>query len=263
LTSRPTNGMNCDELMQPDQPEIPGLYLGLEFPEPPPGRPFVFINMVASVDGKTTVDGSERGLGSDADKRVFYELRANADAVLNGANTLRISGSSSLVHDTDLVEWRREHNSRPQALGAVITASGDLPLDARFFTSREFEAVIFVSRSAPAERIERIRATGRTVHLISEGDQGVADAVRILHDQYGVRRLLCEGGATINAALIHQNLADELFLTIAPKIAGGRDNLTAVEGEPYHRDTMPPLTLVSWHHHPPTGEVFTRWRFVR
>jgi 2,5-diamino-6-(ribosylamino)-4(3H)-pyrimidinone 5'-phosphate reductase len=249
--------------MQSGQPEIPGLYLGLEFPEPPPGRPFVFIDMVASVDGKTTVDGSERGLGSEADKRVFYELRANADAVLNGANTLRVSGSSSLVHDTDLVQWRRAHMSRPQALGAVITASANLPLDAGFFTSREFEAAIFVSRSAPAERVERIRATGRAVHLISEGDQGVADAVRILHDEYGIRRLLCEGGATINAALIHQNLADELFLTITPKIAAGRDNLSVVEGAPYHRDTMPALTLISWYHHPPTSEVFTRWRFTR
>lgn len=242
---------------------IPGLYLPLEFPEPLPRRPFVFIDMVASVDGKTTVDGSERGLGSEADKRVFYELRANADAVLNGANTLRVSGSSSLVHDADLVEWRRAHMPRPQALGAVITASGNLPLAVPFFTSRAFEAAVFVSRSAPAERIERIRATGRAIHLIAEGDQGVADAVRILHDEYGVRRLLCEGGATINAALIHQGLADDLFLTIAPKIAAGRDNLSAVEGEPYHRDTMPGLTLISWHHHPPTGEVFTRWRFVR
>jgi 2,5-diamino-6-(ribosylamino)-4(3H)-pyrimidinone 5'-phosphate reductase len=242
---------------------IPGLYLPLDFPQPLPGRPTVFIDMVASVDGKTTVDGSERGLGSEADKRVFYELRANADAVLNGANTLRISGSSSLVHDADLIEWRRTHNSRAQALGGVITASGDLPLDASFFTSREFEAAVFVSRAAPPERIERLRQTGRAIHLISEGDQGVADAVRILHDEYGVRRLLCEGGATINAALIHQQLADELFLTIAPKIVAGRGNLSVVEGAPYHRDTMPPLTLISWHHHQPTGEVFTRWRFTR
>jgi riboflavin-specific deaminase-like protein len=242
---------------------IPGLYLGLAFPEPPPGRPFVFINMVASVDGKTTVDGSERGLGSAADKRVFYELRANADAVLNGANTLRISGSSSLVRDADLVEWRRAHMPRPQGLGAVITASADLPLDAPFFTSRDFEAAVFVARTAPPERIQRLRQTGRAVHLIAEGNRGVTDTVRILHEAYGVRRLLCEGGATINAALIHQGLADELFLTIAPKIVAGRDSLSVVEGEPFHRDTMPALALISWYHHQPTGEIFTRWRFVR
>lgn len=240
---------------------VSGLYLNLTFPEPPAGRPYLLINMVASVDGKTTVDGSERGLGSEADKRLFYELRAHVDCVFNGANTLRISGSSSLVHDPDLVAWRRQHMPRPQALAAVITASADLPLDARFFTSDEFEAVVFVSASAPAERVARLRAAGRAVHLVTPGDAGAADALRVLHERYGVRRALCEGGATLNAALIRLGLADELFLTIAPKVVGGRDNLTVVEGEPYHRDAMPPLDLVAWHHHPPTGEVFTRWRF--
>jgi riboflavin biosynthesis pyrimidine reductase len=86
--------------------------------------------------------------------------------------------------------------------------------------------------------------------------------LRILRADYGVRRLLCEGGGTLNAEFIRLGAADEMFLTIAPKIVGGRGNLTAVEGEPYGRDTMPPLGLVSWHHHPSTGEVFARWRFL-
>lgn len=242
---------------------IDGLYRDLTFPDPPPERPFVYINMVASVDGKSTVEGSERGLGSEADKRLFYELRAHADAVLNGASTLRVSGSSSLVHDDDLKRWRQQHTGRAQALAAVLSASGDLPLDAPFFTSKAFEAMVFVAGSAPPERLERLRATGRAVHLIGEGVDGVADAVAILHAQYGVRRLLCEGGATVNAALIRLGLADQLFITISPKIAGGRDNLTVVEGEPYDRETMPGLDLLAWHHHPPTGEVFTRWQFRR
>src|SRR5262249_28060575 len=142
--------------------------LDIDFPEPPPGRPFLYINMVASVDGKSTVEGSERGLGSEADKRLFHELRVHADVVLNGANTLRISGSSSLVREPDLVEWRQAHMPNPQALGAVMTASGNLPLDAPFFTSREFEGVVFVSRSAGAERVARLRAAGRPVHEVSE-----------------------------------------------------------------------------------------------
>lgn len=240
---------------------IAGLYLDISLPEPPPGRPFVYINMVASVDGKITVDGSERGLGSDADKRLFYELRAHADAVLDGANTARISGSSPLVHDDDLKRWRLDHGRTPQALGVLITASADLPLDRPFFTSAAFEAVVFVAETAPAERLAALRATRRPVHLVPHGRGAVAEMVRVLHDQYGVRRLLCEGGATLNAEFIRLGLADELFITIAPKIVAGRNALTAVAGEPYGRADMPLLDLVSWHHYPPTGEVFTRWRF--
>lgn len=242
---------------------VNGWYLSLDFPAPPSDRPFVYINMVATVDGKITVDGSERGLGSEADKRLFHELRAHADAVLDGARTARVSGASPRVRDPDLIAWRRAHGKPPHPLGVLITASGDLPLDTPFFTSREFEAVVFAAESVPAERLAALRAAGRPVHVVPASRAAVAAMLRILRSQYGVARLLCEGGGTLNAELIHLKSADELFLTIAPKIAGGRDNLTPVEGEPFHRDTMPRLDLVHWRHYPPTGEVFTRWRFRR
>jgi riboflavin biosynthesis pyrimidine reductase len=240
---------------------IDGLYLALTFPEPPPDRPFVYINMVASVDGKTTVEGSERGLGSAADQRLFRELRAHADAVIDGATTARVSGASPALPE-DIRQWRRAHGLPPLPLGVLITASGNLPLDLPFFTSPEFAAVVFVSADAPAARLDALRATPRPVHTVTPGIQGVADMARILRDRYGVRRLLCEGGATLNAQFIRLGIADELFLTIAPTIVGGRDTLTPVAGDPYGRADMPRLRLLSWHHHEPTGEVFTRWAFV-
>src|SRR5690348_5438186 len=100
---------------------ISGLYLDLTFPAPPSERPFVYINMVASVDGKITVEGSERGLGSEADKRLFYELRAHADAVLDGAATARVSGASPRIRDEDLRAWRLEHGLPEYPLGVLIT----------------------------------------------------------------------------------------------------------------------------------------------
>ncbi len=242
---------------------ISGWYLSLDFPDPPPNRPYVYLNMVATVDGKITVDGSEQGIGSDADKRLFHELRAHADAVLDGARTARVSGASPRVRDPDLIAWRRERGKPPHPLGVLITASGNVPLDTPFFTSREFEAVVFAAESVPAERLAALHAAGRPVHVVPAGRAAVAAMLRILRSQYGVVRLLCEGGGTLNAELIHLHSADEFFLTIAPKIAGGRDNLTPVEGEPFHRDSMPALDLVHWRHYPPTGEVFTRWRFRR
>ncbi len=242
---------------------IDGLYLSLIFPEPPPDRPFVYINMVATVDGKITVDGSERGIGSEADKRLFYELRAHAGAVLDGAATARLSGASPRVRPPDLQRWRRDRGQAAHPLGVLLTASGNLPLDSAFFTSEAFEAAVFAAETIPAERLAALRHTRRPVHLVPAGDSAVPAMLQVLHQQYGVQRLLCEGGGTLNSTFIHQGLADELFLSIAPKIAGGRDNLTAVEGEPFHRDTMPALELMSWHHHLPTGEVFTRWRFQR
>lgn len=243
--------------MQPD-------YLStLRFPNPPADRPYVYINMVASVDGKITVEGSEQGLGSDVDKRLFYELRGLADAVLDGAATARISGASPRIRFDDIVAWRREQGLAPHPLGVLITASGDLDTSKSFFTSRQFAGVVFAAETMPPDRLERLRAAGRPVHVVPTGIAAIGEMLRVLRNEYGVRHLLCEGGGTVNAQFFHLDAADELFLTIAPLIVGGRENLTAVEGDPFIRNTVPRLALRSWQIHEPTGEIFTRWAVHR
>src|SRR5947209_19137272 len=122
---------------------IAGHYSALELPEGDAERPFVYVNMVASVDGKSTVDGSERGLGSPDDQRMMRELRVHADAVMNGANTLRVSGSSPRVRAPELKALRKERGLAPQPLGVLVTRSGDVPLDVPFFTAHDFDAVVF------------------------------------------------------------------------------------------------------------------------
>lgn len=248
----------------PDTSSIDGLYLALELDDAPGDeRPFVYINMVASVDGKIAVEGSERGLGSDADKRLFYELRGRADAVLNGGTTARTSGSSPRVRPEDVRTWRIERNLPAHPIGVLITESGQVPFDGPFFTDPTLRCVVFASRSIVASPLERLRAAGRPVHLIPGGVEGIGEMLRVLRQQYDVRRLLCEGGGTVNAGMVRLGAADELFLTIAPKIVGGHDIPTIVEGAPFGRADMPPLDLLFWQHHRPTGEVFTRWRFRR
>lgn len=237
----------------------PDYLASLTFPDPPADRPYVYINMVASVDGKITVEGSERGLGSEVDQRLFHELRGHADAVLDGAATARASGSSPRIRFADIVAWRQERGLPPHPTGVLISASGDLDTSASFFTSRQFEAVVFAGETMATERLERLRSTGRPVHIVPTGVAAIGEMLHILRAEYGVRRLLCEGGGTINAQFFHLNGADELFLTVAPWIVGGRENLTPVEGDPFVRATMPRLTLRAWQLHEPTGEVFTHW----
>ncbi len=238
-------------------------YRALAFPAPPPDRPYLYINMVASADGKVTVDGSERGLGSSGDKRMMQELRAHADAVINGATTLRISGSSPLVRPADLQALRRELGRAPQPLGVVISASGDLPLDVPFFTSKEFDALVIVTERTPADRVARLRETGRHVEVVPARPGNGEAIAGLLRRDYGVRYALVEGGPTLNATLFHANVVDELFVTCAPWIVGGKESLTAVEGEPFHRQTMSRLRLRDLLHSAPTDEIFLRYTVER
>ena len=98
-------------------------------------RPFVFLNMVASVDGRATIAGRSRALGSDADTLLLTELRALADAVLIGSGTLRAEGYGKLVGNPERVARRVAAGRAPTPPAVLLSRSLDLPWDAGLFAA--------------------------------------------------------------------------------------------------------------------------------
>ena len=244
------------ELTKPD-------YTSLELPPPPDDRPYVLINMVMSADGKVVVEGTEQGIGSKVDQRLMRELRVNADVVLNGANTLRASGSSSRVGDPVLEHLRIERGKPRLPVAATITATGDLPLERIFFTARDFDAVVYASAETPAAKRKAIEATGRPVVSLPKRAP-VKAMLRHMRRDLGADVLLCEGGPTINAQLFEQGLVDEYFVSSGPVIVSGAETLTPVEGaNPFTRKTLPQLELVWAVPNPETSEIYCRYRVKR
>jgi 2,5-diamino-6-(ribosylamino)-4(3H)-pyrimidinone 5'-phosphate reductase len=183
-------------------------------------RPYLAINMVATLDGHAAVNGSAVGIGSSADKRLMRELRAEADVVLHGAGTVRADPLSARVPPA-LVEQRLARGLSRQPLGAIVTRSGSLPAEHPYYESA---TVIYITSDAepgvqrPEVEICRVA--------------GVDDVVNDLARR-GARRILCEGGPTLNASLFQADLVDEVFLTIAPKLVGGENPLTIIKGPPF------------------------------
>lgn len=238
-------------------------YTSLDLPGPPAGRPYVLINMVSSADGKVVIEGTEQGIGSKVDQRLMRELRVNADMVINGATTLRASGSSPRLGDEALEKLRIDRGLPRSPLGATISRSGDLPLDKIFFTAGDFDTVVFLSESAPVDRRAAIAATGRRVVDLPEGRE-IEEMLRVMREELSVRVLLVEGGPTLNAQLFEIGAVDELFLTLGPVVVGGKHTITTVEGEAhYTRETAPRLSLVSAVANDDTDEVYLRYRLRR
>lgn len=237
-------------------------YLDITFPEAPAERPYVIVNMVGSLDGKAVITGTEQGLGSRADKDRMQELRAQADAVLNGASTLRKSGASSRVREAALVAWRRERGKREQPLGALITTEGKFELAGPYFNG-SLEAVVFAT-AMDAPRRADVEARGPRVVEIPEGSPGVLAALSYLRQECGVGLLLCEGGPATNAALLAAGALDELFLTLSPMLVGGEETPTILEGErPASEDDVTRMEAVSVLGNPETGELYLRYRVRR
>ena len=239
-------------------------YTRLEFGPPPAERPYVLLNMVTSIDGKAVVEGSEKGLGSKTDQRLMRELRTNADVILNGAGTLRASGTSPRLGGDAALEQLRLDAGRPRfPTAAVISRSGNLPLDATFFRAGDFDAVVYLSESATAEARRAVIAAGRPVVGVPAGHE-VRVALAHMRHEMGADVLLCEGGPDLNGQLFAIDAVDEFFLTLGPVVVSGRDSKTPVEGDlPFARETLPRFSLVSCIANEETSEVYLRYRRVR
>jgi riboflavin-specific deaminase-like protein len=208
-------------------------------------RPYLAINMVTTVDGRAALNGSAVGIGSASDKHLMRELRAEADVVLHGAGTVRADPLSARV-PAEMVEQRLAHGLSPQPLGAIITRSGNLPQKHPYYDSA---TLIYITTDHP------IAVSAPTVEVCRV--QTVEQAIRDL-GRHGARRVLCEGGPTLNAALFEANLVDEIFLTIAPKLIGGENPLTIIKGIAL---ATIPLELRSLVEH--QGELFVHYAIRR
>jgi riboflavin-specific deaminase-like protein len=204
---------------------ISGLGLGERTPE---GRPYVVVNFVATADGKASFEGRSGPLGDEVDQAIFHRLRTQVDAVLVGSGTLRAEPYGRLVRDPELRAARQAEGLAPDPLAVVVTRSLNLPLDRPLFQDPEQATLLFTSSEEEVEGV----GPGVTTARLEPGELTLTRVLETLRSQHGVRSVLCEGGPTVFGVLLGEERVDELFLTLAPKIAGGGEAPTIVEGMP-------------------------------
>ena len=194
----------------------------------PVGRPWVLVNMVASVDGATAVDGRSGPLGGEADRRLLGVLRGLADVVLVGAGTVRAEGYGP--PRTPVAEVGERRADRGQAVRprlAVVSGRADLDPSAALFADRDPDdppPLVYTSTDVPPDRLVGLYGVAEVV--ATDGAPEVAAVVADLHDR-GVGIVLCEGGPSLVAQLCSAGLVDELCLSVSPLIVGSGSGLLA------------------------------------
>jgi riboflavin-specific deaminase-like protein len=179
-------------------------------------RPYLILNFATSLDGRAAIEGRSGPIGSATDTEMLQRLRTRVDAVMIGAGTMRAERYGRIVSNPDLRAYRERTGLAHDPLGVIISNRLELPWDAGLFTDGGGRVVIFTaSEQEPPET-----ATPVTVVRHPEGVE-LDRALEWLRKERGIRSVLCEGGPTLHGRLREGGLADELFLTIAPKIAGG------------------------------------------
>lgn len=198
-----------------------------------PGRSTVIANFVSTLDGVVALDrfgatgGRDVSGAFEPDRFVMGLLRATADAVLVGAGTVRASRSGdwtpARIHPPSteaFTGWRRDLGLSTAPTTVIVTATGELPMD-RLRLAGPGNPVLVVTTEPGSGRLSGVtRETGIEVVAISAGGTVPPEALLDLLHARGISLVLSEAGPTLFGELLAANAVDELFLTLAPQLAG-------------------------------------------
>lgn len=180
--------------------------------------PYVTLSSATSLDGYLdTADPPRLTLSNEADFDRVDGVRAQNDAILIGARTVRRDNPRLLVRSPDR-QSRREAAGLPHSPWKVtVTETGDLDPRAEFFTTGDTPKLVYCPTSVAARIRQRL---GHTALVVALGASvTMTDLVADLADR-GIRELMVEGGATVHTQFLAANLVDELHLVVAPLFVG-------------------------------------------
>ncbi len=218
LLPDPAEGLTATELAA----EVPG--------GAPDDRPFLLVNMIATADGRATIAGRTGPIANRADYELFHALRTRVDAVMVGAETVRVESYGPM---------------EPAAV--LVSRSVQVPPTVGLLSAPDNRVVVLTP--SPDAALEPCAAQ---VEYLRDD---LAAGVRRLRSELGLRSVLCEGGPQLLGDLLHAGLVDELHLVIAPMLAGGAGPKTIVTGAAL--DPPADLRLLSLHES--GGYLFLRY----
>lgn len=210
-------------------------------------RPYVLINVAASVDGK--IDSIERrgaAMSSERDRARVDALRASVDAVMVGGRTLLQEDPRLTVRSAELRAERAARGEPENPAKVGVVSRPDLRPDCRFLSVGPARILLFTCGSDSDWGWLRDRHV--EVHTSGDSRVDLAWALETLAD-LGIRRVLVEGGGTLNFELLRLGLVDEVRVFVAPLVLGGASAPTLADGAGLVRDQaikLRPAEVEQW-----------------
>jgi riboflavin-specific deaminase-like protein len=204
-------------------------------------KPAVFCNYAMSADGKiSTADRKGSGFASREDRRRMEAIRARADVIVVGAETVRRDDPPFHLRSPEAVRERMASGRRPHPDLCILSRSGRLSAGLRL--GQQGLQRVFVATAAPVFALPRgWKARTELIRLADPPDMAalVAELAAC-----GFRQILVEGGGTVNALFFEAGLVDEIYMTLCPVILGGAAAPTPVAGTGFSFDRRLRLELM-------------------
>jgi 2,5-diamino-6-(ribosylamino)-4(3H)-pyrimidinone 5'-phosphate reductase len=197
-------------------------------------RPYVILSAAITLDGKLGVKNKRTKLSSKNDKIRVHKLRSKVDAIIIGKNTVNL--------DNPLLTVRYTKGKNP--IRIILDSLGTIKSNSKIIqTCNKVPTIIVVSEATSEKNLQRLGKF--SVELIKCGKNSV-DIPKLLRTllKKGVKKILLEGGGTVNWSFVKKNIIDEAIVTLAPYIVGGKNTISLVEGIGFKNlDNATKLTL--------------------
>ena len=184
-------------------------------------RPYVILSAAMTLDGKIETKMSKLKLSSKKDTVRVHKLRAKVDAILIGKNTLEI--------DNPTLSVRHTVGKNPTRI--ILDSHGTIKSSSKILqTCDKIQTIIVTTNLISAANLSRLRKFPIQIITCGNSSVNISKLLKILHNK-GIKKIIVEGGGTINWSFLKHGLVDELIITIAPYILGGSNSKTLVEGD--------------------------------
>ncbi len=186
-------------------------------------QPYILLSAAMSIDGKIASRTGDPELSDEQDWKEVHKIRSKMDAIMVGKETI-------LKDNPKLHIKFHEHKGYYRI---VLDSNLTIPLDSNVivFQPEIYPTIICTTEGVPIKRIRQYETSN--VRIIQSGVGKKVNLVKLMPLLYelGIHSILLEGGGTLNWSFIKNDLIDEIRLTIAPWIIGGKDAVSLVEGE--------------------------------
>lgn len=184
-------------------------------------RPYVILSAAMTLDGKIETKMSKLKLSSKKDTVRVHKLRAKVDAILIGKNTLEI--------DNPTLSVRHTVGKNPTRI--ILDSHGTIKSSSKILqTCDKIQTIIVTTNLISAANLSRLRKFPIQIITCGSSSVSISKLLKILHNK-GIKKIIVEGGGTINWSFLKHGFVDELIITIAPYILGGSNSKTLVEGD--------------------------------
>ena len=188
-------------------------------------RPYVILSAATSLDGKIATKSGDSRFSSGKDKIRVYRLRATVDAILVGKNTVKRDDPILTVHQV----------KGKNPIRIILDSRATISTKSRIIkTCNKIPTIIAVSKKASNKNLEKLRKFPLKIIVSGNNTVNIKKLLKTLW-KLKIKKILVEGGGTVNWEFVKQNLFDEIIVTITPFLVGGKDAVSIIEGKGFSK----------------------------